>query len=85
MLPISEFIHGSNGIGDVTVPDAAACCQKQSAVDFLIDSVAKYGDDLVIVPTGAMTNIATAMRRSPEFAERAHIVFMGGHSQCQAM
>ena len=78
VLPISEFIHGTNGIGDVTVPDAAACCQKQSAVDFLIDSVAKYGDDLVIVPTGAMTNIATAMRRSPEFAEHAHIVFMGG-------
>ena len=78
VLPISEFIHGTNGIGDVTVPDTAACCQKQSAVDFLIDSVAKYGDDLVIVPTGAMTNIATAMRRSPEFAERAHIVFMGG-------
>ncbi|AZA11628.1 nucleoside hydrolase [Corynebacterium gerontici] len=78
VLEISAFIHGKNGIGEAQIPDAQANVQEQSAVDFLIESVERYGDELVIVPTGAMTNIATAMQRSPEFAERAHIVFMGG-------
>lgn len=78
VLEISAFIHGKNGIGEAEIPDARAKVQEQSAVDFLIESVARFGDDLVIVPTGAMTNIATAMQQSPEFAERAHIVFMGG-------
>ena len=78
VLEISEFIHGSNGIGEVEVPDAQRAVEAQSAVDFLIESVRTYGDELIIVPTGAMTNIAAAMQRSPEFAQHARIVFMGG-------
>ncbi len=78
VLEISAFIHGKNGIGEAEVADAKAGVQEQSAVDFLIESVERYGDDLVIVPTGAMTNIATAMQRSESFARNAHIVFMGG-------
>ncbi|MCQ9351594.1 nucleoside hydrolase [Corynebacterium sp. 153RC1] len=78
VLEISEFIHGRNGIGEVEVPDAQRAVEAQSAVDFLIESVRTYGDELIIVPTGAMTNIAAAMQRSPEFAQHARIVFMGG-------
>lgn len=78
VLEISAFIHGRNGIGEVEVPDAAATVSDVPAVDFLIESVATHGDDLVIVPTGAMTNIAAAMEKSPDFAANARIVFMGG-------
>lgn len=78
VLEISAFIHGNNGIGEAVVPDAQAAPQEQGAVDFLIESVKKYGDELVIIPTGAMTNIATAIKKDPTFAENAHIVFMGG-------
>lgn len=78
VLEISAFIHGQNGIGEAEVPDAAATVQEKSAVDFLVESVEKYGDDLVIVPTGAMTNIAAAVEADPNFAKNAHIVFMGG-------
>ncbi len=78
VLEISAFIHGRNGIGDVTLPTSANQQQEQSAVDFLCESVRKYGDDLVIVPTGPLTNIAAAMQQDPSFAENAHIVLMGG-------
>lgn len=77
-LEISEFIHGKNGIGEVELPDAAGKPAEQGAVDFLIESVRRYGDELVIVPTGALTNIATAIERDADFAKNAHIVFMGG-------
>ncbi|WBT07887.1 nucleoside hydrolase [Corynebacterium sp. SCR221107] len=78
VLEISAFIHGHNGIGEVAVADAAAKVQEKSAVDFLIESVHTYGDELIIIPTGAMTNIATAIEKDPSFADNAHIVFMGG-------
>lgn len=78
VLEISEFIHGKNGIGEAKIQQPQSCVSDKTAVDFLIESVAAYGDDLVIIPTGAMTNIAAAMDKDPDFAANAHIVFMGG-------
>ena len=77
VLEISAFIHGDNGIGEVELPVAAAE-PRPGAVDFLLDSVREHGDDLVIVATGPMTNLAEAIRRDPEFAAKAHVVIMGG-------
>ncbi len=78
VLDISAFIHGGNGIGEVELPFPRHAVQETSAVDFLIESVERYGNDLVIVPTGAMTNIAAAMEKSESFATNARIIFMGG-------
>lgn len=78
VLEISAFIHGKNGIGEAEVAEPVGVVQELSAVDFLIESVERYGDELIIVPTGAMTNIAAAMKMSETFARDAQIVFMGG-------
>lgn len=78
VLPVSEFIHGKNGVGDVEIPEPKGKVQEKSAVDFLIESVREYGDDLVIVPTGPSTTIAAACEKDPEFGKNAHIVMMGG-------
>ncbi|RBP98939.1 nucleoside hydrolase [Bifidobacterium xylocopae] len=79
VLPVSEFIHGKNGIGDIEIPDSSRRPESQSAVDFIIDAVKTYGDDLVYVPTGPMTNIAAALRKAPEIKDRiGKIVLMGG-------
>ncbi|WP_445342937.1 nucleoside hydrolase [Bifidobacterium sp. ESL0819] len=79
VLPVSAFIHGENGIGDVAIPDSDRKAQTQSAVDFIIDAVNTYGKDLVYVPTGPMTNIAAALAKDPDIAQRiGSIVLMGG-------
>lgn len=78
VLPISAFIHGANGIGEVELPEVSAQPAPQGAVDFLVDAVREHGEDLVIVATGPMTNLAHALRQDPEFARRANIVIMGG-------
>ncbi|MEE8737821.1 MAG: nucleoside hydrolase [Bifidobacterium sp.] len=76
---VSAFIHGENGIGDVTIPDSKRSPETKSAVDFIIDAVKTYGGDLVYVPTGPMTNIAAALRKAPEIAKQiGRIVLMGG-------
>ncbi|WEV52829.1 nucleoside hydrolase [Bifidobacterium sp. ESL0704] len=77
---ISAFIHGKNGIGDIEIPDSPRKAETDmSAVDFIIDSVHKYGKDLIFVPTGAETNIATALQKAPEIKDEiGGIVMMGG-------
>ena len=75
---ISAFIHGKNGIGEVEIPDPTRQVESMSAVDFLVESVTAYGDDLIIVPTGPSTTIAAAVEASNVFRENANIVMMGG-------
>ena len=36
VLPVSEFIHGKNGVGEAVIPDARRQVEETSAVDFLI-------------------------------------------------
>ncbi|MBM6696282.1 nucleoside hydrolase [Bifidobacterium pullorum subsp. saeculare] len=75
----SELFHGKNGLGNVEVPvKSDRAPEEKSAVDFIIESVHAYGDDLVVVPTGASTTIAAAMRKDPSIIEKIHIVTMGG-------
>ncbi|PJM73489.1 nucleoside hydrolase [Bifidobacterium primatium] len=77
--PVSAFIHGANGIGDVDIPDSNREPETESAVDFIIDAVKTYGKDLVYVPTGPMTNIAAALDKAPEIKDEiGGIVLMGG-------
>ncbi|OXM99521.1 nucleoside hydrolase [Bifidobacterium vansinderenii] len=79
VLPVSAFIHGQNGIGDVEIPDSSRSPESGSAVDFIIDAVKTYGKDLVYVPTGPMTNIAAALAKAPEIKDEiGKIVLMGG-------
>ena len=54
---VSARIHGENG-GQVELPVAAEHASQMDAVDFIIESVKKYGKELVIVATGPQTNLA---------------------------
>lgn len=78
VLPISAFIHGENGVGEVDIAAPSREAEATPAVDFLVEAVREHGDDLVIVATGPMTNLAAAIDADPGFAEKARIVIMGG-------
>lgn len=78
VLPISAFIHGENGVGEVDIAAPSREPEDKAGVDFLVESVREHGDDLVIVATGPMTNLAAAIDKDPSFAENARIVIMGG-------
>ena len=80
VMPESRRFHGRNGTGDVEIPARArAQAQTQSAVDFIVDAVrAMSPEDLIVIPTGASTNIAAALVAAPDTVGRARIVMMGG-------
>lgn len=79
VMQVSKDIHGNNGIGEVELPEPKRQVEAQSGVDFYIEAAHKYGKDLIIIPTGPMTNLAAALEKDPEIAHLiGNVTFMGG-------
>ena len=79
VMQVSKDIHGDNGIGDVELPAPSRALEEQSGVDFYIEAAHKYSKDLIIIPTGPMTNLAAALKKDPEIADLiGNVTFMGG-------
>ncbi|WP_251545699.1 nucleoside hydrolase [Limosilactobacillus caecicola] len=79
VMQVSLDIHGNNGIGEVELPDPQRQVESESGVDFYIEAAHKYGKDLIIVPTGPMTNLAAALEKDPSIAKLiGNVTFMGG-------
>ena len=75
----AEYIHGNTGIDGIDVFEPETPLQQQHAVDFIIETLLRYKVTVTLIPTGPLTNIATAMVREPKIIERIEeIVIMGG-------
>ena len=76
----AEYIHGETGINGIDVFEPKTPLQDKHAVDFIIDTLlARDKVPVTLIPTGPLTNIATAMERSPEILPHIEeIVIMGG-------
>jgi purine nucleosidase len=79
-LETAEQIHGATGINGLEVFEPATPLQPEHAVDFIIHTLLDADDaSLTLVPTGPLTNIATAIDREPAILRRIErIVLMGG-------
>ncbi len=76
---IAYRIHGQNGIGNLELPEPKRSAESMPAVDFILESAQKYGEDLILIPTGPLTNIAQAILRDEEAMKGiGNITFMGG-------
>jgi purine nucleosidase len=74
----AEYIHGATGIDGIDVFEPRTPLQDQHAVDFIIDTL-RTRTSVVLVPTGPLTNIATAIQKAPDILESIEeIVIMGG-------
>lgn len=74
-----SFIHGDNGLGNVTLPDTSRQLKKQDVSQFHMELADKYQGELVVITLGPLTNIARTLRRFPEFAGKVkHVFMMGG-------
>lgn len=78
-VPHLLHIHGTNGIGNVDLGTPANQAETQSAVDFIIESANKYGEDLILYTAGPMTNLADAIIKDKEAIKKiGKIVSMAG-------
>ncbi|MEM8578268.1 MAG: nucleoside hydrolase [Pseudomonadota bacterium] len=79
-LVTAEHVHGKTGLDGPDLPEPTMPLADGHAVDFIIETLRRAAPGSVtLCPLGPLTNIATALRRAPDIAERiAQIVLMGG-------
>ena len=78
-LLTAEHVHGKTGIDGVEITSPGTPLGEQHAVDFIIEALSTTAVPLTLVPTGPLTNIATAIERAPAILDNvAEIVLMGG-------
>jgi inosine-uridine nucleoside N-ribohydrolase len=79
----ADFVHGTDGQGDVFDPLPTSVCDPRTAAQFLIDTVMAAPGEVTLVPLGPLTNVALAMSLEPAFASSlAGMVLMGGNAFC---
>lgn len=77
-LATAEEVHGSEGLDGIKIFEPDTPLQSEHAVDAII-RLCREVENIVIVPTGPLTNIATAFRKAPDIIPRiGEIVIMGG-------
>jgi len=72
--------HGKSGLdGPVFAPRKNQQVQTKQGVQFIIDTILANPGQIVLVPTGPLTDIALAMQKEPRVAKLVkQIVLMGG-------
>jgi len=79
-VEVADSIHGESGLDGPVLPEPTITLDPRHAVDFIIDTImAAEPGQITLVPTGALTNIAMAVRKEPRIVERVReVVLMGG-------
>ena len=77
-LVTAPQFHGESGMDGPVLPRPKIKPQSKHAVDFIVETVMST-DDVTLVGTGPLTNIAAAINHEPRIAERVReISIMGG-------
>ena len=73
-------IHGESGMDGPVLPEPGITLDGRHAVDLIIETImAHEPGEVTLVPTGALTNIALAVRKEPRIVPRVReVVLMGG-------
>lgn len=79
-IEVADAIHGESGLDGPVLPEPTIELDPRHAVDFIIDTImAAEPGEITLVPTGALTNIAMAVRKEPRIVSRVkQVVLMGG-------
>ncbi|HJP36297.1 MAG TPA: nucleoside hydrolase [Gammaproteobacteria bacterium] len=79
-LLTAEKVHGKTGIDGIEIVEPRTPPREKHAVEFIIETLLAAADGSVtLVPTGPLTNIATALVQEPAIGGKvADIVLMGG-------
>ncbi|KAF6171960.1 hypothetical protein GIB67_029378 [Kingdonia uniflora] len=76
---VADFVHGSDGLGNLSLAPPKGQKSKSSAVEFLIEEVSKYPGEVSILALGPLTNLALAVKSDSSFASKVKkIVILGG-------
>ena len=76
---VAYFVHGENGLGNVSLPASDAAVEKTPAWDALYEAAKAAEGELTLVAVGPLTNVALALSKYGALAKLLkRIVIMGG-------
>ena len=77
----AAHVHGESGLGGAKLPRPAATAAGGHAIDYILETVQAAPDEITLVATGPLTNIALAVRKEPRLTQWVRdFVIMGGSS-----
>ena len=77
--PVEDRVHGDSGLDGPVFAELTRKASSTHALEFIIDTLMASDGDIILVPTGPLTNIAMAMRLQPKIVDKIQaIVLMGG-------
>jgi purine nucleosidase len=78
-LETAQYVHGSDGMGDIGLPLAVTVSAGNDAVEQLLTLPGRSDVPLTLVTLGPLTNIAAALDRDPILLTRyEHTIMMAG-------
>jgi inosine-uridine nucleoside N-ribohydrolase len=78
-LRTAEDIHGESGLEGPEISKGSLEPVRLKATELIADALRESPDPVTLIPTGPLTNIATALQKHPELKERiARVSLMGG-------
>lgn len=88
-LVTAAHVHGSDGLGGITklrepngsrrYPDPRPGLDPRDGVDLILETVGRFPDEITLIATGPLTNVARAILRHPARMRRVKELFiMGG-------
>lgn len=84
--PIYAISHGDTGLADIELPESQEKFYEKNAVDTIYEMACKYDGELIVLATGPETNMASALNKYPDLANKIkHIYIMGGALNCGNM
>lgn len=77
--PVSDYVHGKEGFGDLPAKTPRARAMDESAAEFICRMADANPGEITLVPIGPLTNIAAALERDPDLPGKIRqVVIMGG-------
>ncbi len=78
-LVTATYAHGENGLGGASFPEPQTKPIRQTAADFIRETIRKYPGEVALITLGPLTNVAIAFSSDRELASMARgLVMMGG-------
>ncbi|KAJ4776100.1 Pyrimidine-specific ribonucleoside hydrolase RihA [Rhynchospora pubera] len=80
---IADFVRGSDGLRNISMPLPNNKKIDKSACEFMVDKVSKFPNEVSILALGPLTNLADAINNDPSFAKKVkRVVIVGGAFFC---
>lgn len=81
-LVIADNVHGESAMDGPKLPPPSKPAETKHGVDYIVETVMNV-EDVVLVATGPLTNIASALNKEPRIARRVKgLYIMGGGAYC---